>query len=160
MRIIHRLPIAEEARTISVQGDGVRIHPDQIIVWVSLHLADVLEWDPKTPRLPAILDTGNNHNFSIREDHLVRWAGIRPAAMGMLGGIRERGKAIPLRAASLWLHANRAGGTEAAVDRQPLRLAVDEGIAVYPEDGSGHPRLPLLGLRSLLDNRSASRSTG
>jgi hypothetical protein len=34
-----------------------------------------------------------------------------------------------------------------------VRLTIDEGMAVYPEDGSGHPRLPLLGLRSLLDNR-------
>jgi hypothetical protein len=153
MRIIHRLPISQEPRTISVRGDGVLIRPQQIIVWVSIHLADVLEWDPRTPRLPAILDTGNNHNFSIREEHLVRWAGIRPEAMAVLGALRERGKALPLHAGSLWLHANRPGKPEPAEERRPLRLAIDEGIAVYPEDGSGYPRLPLLGLRSLLDSR-------
>jgi hypothetical protein len=122
-------------------------------VWVSIHLADVLEWDAKTPRLPAIFDTGHNHNFSIREEHLVRWAGIRPSAMATLGALRERGKTIPLHIGSLWLHANRPGRLEAAEDRRPLRLSIDEGIAVYPEDGSGYPRLPLLGLRSLLDSQ-------
>ena len=31
-----------------------------------------------------------------------------------------------------------------------LRLA--KGVIVYPADGSNHPRLPLLGLRAIMDN--------
>ena len=31
-------------------------------------------------------------------------------------------------------------------------LRLEEGIIVYPADGSDHPRLPLLGLRAIMDN--------
>ena len=31
-------------------------------------------------------------------------------------------------------------------------LAVEEGIAIYPSDGSDYPRLPVLGLRAIFKN--------
>lgn len=53
--------------------------------------------------------------------------------------------------ADLWIHPNVPGQLLAA-DREPYRLRLDEGIAVYPNNGSNFPRLPLLGLRALTDN--------
>jgi hypothetical protein len=53
--------------------------------------------------------------------------------------------------ADLWIHPNLPGQIHSS-DREPVRLLLKEGIALYPDDGSNHPRLPLLGLRALLDN--------
>jgi hypothetical protein len=35
---------------------------------------------------------------------------------------------------------------------EPFLLALEEGIAIYPDDGSNYPRLPLLGLRAIIKN--------
>jgi hypothetical protein len=32
-------------------------------------------------------------------------------------------------------------------------LTLEEGIAIYPSDGSKYPRLPLLGLRAIIKNK-------
>ncbi len=122
----------------------------QIVVWVSLNLREVTDWDVRVPRFPAILDTGYNHNFSIRVSHLVRWTGIRREALRSLGAMRDRGNRIPLHAARLWLHRN-VRGTGEVDERDPHQLAVKDGVAIYPDDIG--PRLPLLGLRALTLNR-------
>jgi hypothetical protein len=150
--ILRRWPFAKGHTTIDVRGDFVQVKPYQIVVWVSLTPADQVEWDARAPRLPAILDTGNNSNFSIRAGHLIRWAGLRPEFLGSFRAIRERGRTIPLYAADVWLHRNRPGRREVAADGPPFRLLIDEGIAIYPDGGSNDPRLPLLGLRALADN--------
>jgi hypothetical protein len=62
VKILNRLPYFKVSTTVTVRGATVRIKPYQIIVWVSISPVD-LEWDPRTPVFPAILDTGNNHNF-------------------------------------------------------------------------------------------------
>jgi hypothetical protein len=98
--------------------------------------------------LPAVLDTGNNHNFSIGHSHLVRWAGIQPRGLRQLRAVRERGKRIPLHAARLWLHPNVPGKRQVA-GVEPIPLKIEEGIAIYP-DGDA-PRLPVLELSSISD---------
>ncbi len=72
MKILNRLPYSSEPTTINLRGEAVRVRPYQIVVWVSLNLWQVNDWDVRVPRFPAILDTGNNHNFSIRVSHLLR----------------------------------------------------------------------------------------
>src|SRR5262249_43501086 len=134
----------------TVPGEVVPIKLYQIIVWVSVGLRQIVEWDPRTPRLPAVLDTGNNHNLSIGEGHLVRWAGMLPESLRRLGSIRERGKTIPLHAARLWLHPN-VRGERRATGADPVPLQIEEGIAIYPDEAA--PRLPVLGLRALTVNK-------
>jgi hypothetical protein len=129
-----------EKRKINVQNDVVEIKPFQIIVWVSFTSHDVQNLDANVPRLPAILDTGNNHNFALTETHLLRWAGIHPASLFELRKMREYGRKVPLHNAGLWLHT----------DKDPINLNVDEGIAIYTGDW---PRLPTLGLRALTNNQ-------
>ncbi len=153
MRILNCLPYSAEPTTVSVRGETVRVRPYQIVVWVSLNLRQVVEWDPQAPRFPAILDTGHTHNFSIRVSQLVRWAGIRPGALRALGAMRERGRRVPLHAARLWLHTN-VRGTREIDTRDPFPLAIEEGIALYPDETG--PRLPVLGLRALTLNRLRS----
>jgi len=149
MKVFDRLPVVEEHFHLDIHGERLRIRPFQIIVQVSI--SDVLTWDPRTPIIPALLDTGLNHNFSMQESQLARWAGIHPKGWPFLGVIREGGRAPSLRFANVWIHRNQSGRRDLR-DEQPYLLALDEGIAIYPDDGSNYPRLPLLGLRAIIKN--------
>ncbi len=132
------LPYFAEKTRLMVGDETVEVKAYQIILWVSVTVQDVLEWDARTPKFPAILDTGHNHNFSISERHLLKWAGIQPSLLHEQGRLRETNTNVPLRAGSIWLHG-----------REAWRLNMDEGIAVSL-DG---PRLPLIGLRALTRNK-------
>jgi hypothetical protein len=92
------------------------------------------------------------NNFSIREHQLKRWGGIHPESLPYLGKLRETERTPSLRSASIWIHRNRAGSRELS-DREPFLLHLPEGIAIYPSDGSNYPRLPLLGLRAIINNK-------
>lgn len=150
MKILDRLPYSSEATFVCAPGGSVRVKPYQIVVAISVSLQAMGEWDPRIPRYPAILDTGNNHNLSISRGHLLRWAGLQAEALQIIGAIRERQQRIPLHAASVWLHRNRPG-EQAMRDQAPVPLMLEEGVAVYPDDIG--PRLPVLGLRALTQNQ-------
>jgi hypothetical protein len=156
--ILRRLPYAIEHVTWRVGAEPVRVKPYQIALWVSVTARGLRE-PGNAPRLPALLDSANNHNFSIQERHLVHWAGTHPELLRTLNAITERGRHLPLRAADVWIHPNRPGTRESSGLR-PYRLNLTQGIAVYPEDGSNFPRLPLLGLRGLTDNKLDLRIDG
>jgi hypothetical protein len=151
-RILHQLPIAERDSEVRVPEGWVSIRPYQIVMWVSLSLPKVHELDPVTPRFPVLLDTGLNHNFAIREDHLVRWAGLRPSSLLLAGTVEVAGRQIPLLGANAWIYPNRPGRMEILSQRPPIRLNLPRGIAVYPQGVPNPNRLPTLGLRALLVN--------
>jgi hypothetical protein len=134
------------------RGEVVTAHSFQVVVWVSVTPEDWTELPPGTPRLPAILDTGHSHNFSIPDRQLRLWAGIVPPALPLLRNVRINRVNVPLRAASLWLHPNRSGQRDRFTASPPFRLQLPRGIAIYPPDTPGEPRLPLLGLRALVLN--------
>jgi hypothetical protein len=150
VKLLNRLPYFTDPRFVAAPGGSVRVKAHQIVIQVSVSLPVLPEWDPRTPSFPAILDTGNNHNLSVRRGQLVRWAGLQPEALRTLGSMRERQLQIPLHAASVWLHGN-VPGEGARRDREPHPLRLEEGIAIYPDDIG--PRLPVLGLRALTRNR-------
>jgi hypothetical protein len=72
---------------------------------------------------------------------LVQRIEVHPRSLPPLGSIREGGRATALRFTLLWIHRNRPG-TRDLWDGKPLLLTLEEGIAVYSDDGSNHPRLP------------------
>jgi hypothetical protein len=149
MKILDRLPITAEHLMLTVHGEPLKLRPHQIIIEISI--SPFQRQDPRTPVIPALLDSGNNHNFSIQEHHLRRWAGIHPESLPFLRGLREGGRTPSLRAAYLRVHRNRAGRRELR-DAESFLLDLPEGIAIYPSDGSNYPRLPLLGLRAIIKN--------
>lgn len=151
-RILNRLPIPTRDEIAFVRGEMVRIKAHEMIVWVSLSARSVLNLPTDAPRFPAILDTAHTHNFSIQEQHLVRWSGLRPEMLPVLGTLRQAGRRIPLHTADVWICCNRPGQRDQILDRTPHRLILPRGIAVYTSE-AGFPRLPLLGLRAILSNR-------
>jgi hypothetical protein len=109
-------------------------------------------WETRTPVIPALLDTGNNHNFSIQEHHLTRWVGVHAQSLPLLGAMREGIRTPSLRFANDWIHRNRPGRRDLR-EGEPFLLHLEEGVAIYPDDGSNYPRLPLLGLRAIIKNK-------
>ncbi len=156
--LIDQIPIATQDDLAFVQGEMVTLRAYELIVWVSLSVKHVAD-QGQAPRFPAILDTGHTHNFSIREEHLIRWAGIRPEMLHLLGHIRQEGHRLPLLGADAWIHRNHRGKRDDLLDSPPHRLILSRGIAVYPE-ASAFPRLPLLGLRSIVSNKLRLRVDG
>jgi len=149
MKILDRLPVFDKRYQFDIHGEPLKIRPFQILIQVSL--SDIPAWDPRTPLIPALLDTGNNHNFSIQERHLTRWVGVHSQSLPFLGEMREGARTPSLRFANLWIHRNRSGCRDLNA-REPFLLPLEEGIAVYPDDGTNYPRLPLLGLRAIIKN--------
>jgi hypothetical protein len=137
------MPFPDESQELSIRGKAVRIRADQLILWASLTIRQVLSPNPLAIPFPVILDTGHSHNLSIQERHLVEWGGLRADSLPPLGAVRERGVRIPLRAADIWVHPNRPGSGELRTGRTPQLVAVPGGIAVYPT--GEFPRLPILG---------------
>ena len=144
MKIIDRLPIGEGNSEVWTPDGIALVKPFQIVVMVSLSIGEVLE--PGSRRFPAILDTGLNHNFAIRREHLDRWTALR---LPTRKPVTIREQEVPLGAAYVWVHCNRPG-TNAPSDLAPIRLRTPEGIAVFPENLANPARLPILGLRALV----------
>jgi hypothetical protein len=155
-KIIENLPYFTEPTYENVGRETVQVKPYQVVVWVSLTVAELLEWVPAIPRFPAILDPGNNHNFSLQEVHLLHWARLALQDLQPLGAIMERGRRVRCYAANVWLHRNVPGMRSVSEGTEPVRLALPEGIPIFPPPAGTEPpspRLPLLGLRALTDNK-------
>jgi hypothetical protein len=150
--VLRNLPYRGEAGEVSLGLERIPILPYQIIVWVSVTTRTVLTLPPSAPRIPAILDTGHSHNFSIQERHLAEWARLSPPLLPQRGTIIVTKQEIPLYFAAVWIHPNRPGYRDEFADRPPHRLELREGIAIHPA-GSEFPRLPLVGLRALCRNK-------
>ncbi len=149
MKILNRLPVCDKPFQSEVRGEPLKLKPFQIVIQVSV--SDIPVWDARTSIVPALLDTGNNHNFSIQERHLTRWVGIHSQSLPFLGKIREGERTPSLRFANLWIHRNRSGSRDLRVG-EPFLVPLEGGIAIYADDGSNYPRLPLLGLRAIIKN--------
>jgi hypothetical protein len=146
MKIIDRMPLGEGTSEVWTPDGIAVVKPCQIVVMVSLSEGDILE--PGSRRFPAILDTGLNHNFAIRHEHLDRWTALR---LPTRKSVTIQKQEIPLAAAYVWVHRNVAS-TNSPSDSQPIRLRTPEGIAVFPENAPNPARLPILGLRALVRN--------
>jgi len=154
MKILDRLPLLPQPKTLSFGQRHVRFLRDEIVLWLSIGLAG--ERDPQrlSPPFPAMLDTGNNAAFYLHEHHLVQWAGIRPALLEALAVKQVNQRRVPCLKADVWVYPNTPGTWERAPGRRPFRLELREGIAVGPPvpDQTIFPRVPLLGVTALREN--------
>ncbi len=158
--ILRRLPFPEEDTWAEVMGEWISIRAYQPIVWVSFSRREEVELPSEAARFPAVLDTGNNHNFSIREEHLARWAGFQVTALPRIGQISVGQDIIPLLAVRLWIHRNKPGERDAFARGRPFRVDLKEGAAVYPRGMPNPARLPTLGFRPLVKNGLDLRING
>ena len=68
MKVLSRLPFSQSPSVVSTPDGIVEVKPFQIVLMVSLAPRGLTELPKESVRFPAILDTGTNHNFSIREE--------------------------------------------------------------------------------------------
>ena len=59
MKILDRLPITEERTSLRFGDRSITVRSSQVLVWMSVHMAGVLEPEESIPKFPALLDTGN-----------------------------------------------------------------------------------------------------
>ena len=144
MKLIDRQPLHEESSEVWTPDGLALVKPFQIVVMVSLSIGNALE--PTGRRFPAILDTGLNHNFAIRREHLDRWAALR---LPTRKTVTIQKQEIPLATANVWVYRNQPG-TNTPSDLPPIRLRTPEGIVIFPENIPNPARLPILGLRALV----------
>src|SRR5216684_4331258 len=104
--ILDRVPFFDAETTLHVNGELVAVRKYQIIVWVSLVPYRVEELPADTPKFPAVLDTGNSHNFVLSEGHLNRWAGLEFGPL-WFSHTQFNEEPLPLLQARVWLHPNK-----------------------------------------------------
>lgn len=152
-KILDRLPIPDRGESVKFGATEIRIHRDQILVWLSISLSGVSEQEENIPRIPALIDPGSGFEFSIKGGHLAEWAGLVPDLLDVLGTVEINHQTVNRHAADVWIYPNQPGRREWGPGK-PFRLEMDRGIAVYPRsDVPAGPRLPLLGLPGLLKNK-------
>jgi hypothetical protein len=149
MVIFDRLPILGESWNVSSPDAVMEVKPYQIVVFVSITARRIDALPEGAARIPTILDTGNNHNFSIRQGQFDRWVG---GMLALKGWVDVSGSIIPRLAANVWIHPNRPGTFEPS-GAPAYMLELQEGIIVYPSGMVNPARLPTLGLRALIRNR-------
>jgi hypothetical protein len=147
--ILRGLPYFDAKSVVVVRNRAEAVKRQQIVVWVSLTESEQRELLRSPPRFPAVLDTGFSHNFGIREELLVRWAGIQLAYLSRIGDLRVNNVTVPRYDADVWLDRNQPGRRDELAGGPPFRLGLNQGIAVYPAGTPNAPRLPVLGLRGL-----------
>jgi hypothetical protein len=154
MKILDRLPMLPNSNIIRFGQHQASFHRNSIIVWISVALRS--EQDPKriSPPFPALLDSGNNCEAYLHENHLTRWAGIEPASLPELGFKKLNKIEVSFRDADIWIHPNVPGRIERSTRREPFRLPLDDGMAVGPSraDQTNFPRVPLIGFSALFNN--------
>jgi hypothetical protein len=154
MKILDRLPLLPSAVPVRFGDRSIKLHRDEILVWLSVSLRG--EGDPQriSPPFPALLDSGNNCPCYLHESHLIEWAGIRPAILPPLGPKKANERVVPFYLADVWIHPNTPGTWNIAPGRLPFRLELKQGIAVGPPvpNQRPFPRVPLLGMAALRIN--------
>jgi hypothetical protein len=155
MKILDRLPLLPQTRTFHFGDRHGPLLRNEIVVWLSIGLRG--ERDPQrlSPPFPGLIDSGNNSEFYLHEHHLVHWAGIRPDLLALLASRRVNKREVTSHEADVWIYPNLPRTQDRWPGKTPLRLELEEGIAVGPPvaDQSIFPRVPLLGLSALRNNR-------
>lgn len=153
-KILDRLPLFPATQSVTFGQRSVRMHRDEVLVWVGISLSGEQRPERVSPPFPALLDTATNFDFYLHEHHLIHWAGYRPTLLTVLGTKIINREEFPRRQADVWIYANKPGTTDLWDGKPPFHLEMPDGIAVSPPkpDRPVTPRLPLLGLPALRRN--------
>lgn len=125
-----RLTISSIPTTATSPTGPVKIKAYQLAVPVRLVAGGL-----RSQLFPALFDPGTNHNLAIREQHLRDWTGF---SLRKLGAISINGVIVPV--------------ANADIELDGTILSNPDGIVLYPDNLPFAPRLPVLGMRTLVRN--------
>jgi len=97
----------------------------------------------------ALLDTGCNHHFSIRQEDLKEFTTLNPNDLGPPRESPVNEISTPFHDASLWIHYNASYGSADLSKEPPFHIELSRGIAVHRLGEKKDYWLPILGLRAL-----------
>ena len=146
------VPFYDHERAISVPRLGpYKVKAYQLVTWISLTARGTEKLPAKAPRLLALLDTGSNHNFSVREEHLqiagVQWRDAGPSARPLrVRDASSREWDVPRVHLDVWLHSNLP---ELARQPFPLRVGAVGGACYLTGGPVAGPPIPIIGIRAL-----------
>jgi len=127
---------------------SIVIKPRQVIVWVSITPLEDRGPPPAAPLVPALLDMGSGHNFSVRPEHVgwdiqqlrqrmepddKRWPWVRD--------ISNRKVKVPLLLANLWLYPELPG-EQGSLAPHFIHLG-QSGITCYDADAARAKRIQI-----------------
>ncbi len=161
--VIERCPYFDRTTHIEVpDGLGttqVDVHSYQLIVWITVVPIGVERCPSRSPRIPAIVDTGFNGNLLISEAQLVAWQHLDFKTY-LRSRSRVNGEEIPHIEANLFLHPNKPGTRSTPHAKQsPELLELYGGVGVVAKGHLVARRLPLLGIAALTTNGYALHVT-
>src|SRR5688500_17700089 len=116
-RIIHRCPFFAEETMVESPSGPQSVVAYQIVLWASIRVRGEI-----SAPFPVVLDPGHSHNFSIREEHLLEWLGVRAADLRSLQYAMVNGRLVPLKLADVELHRNRSGTRDSLHGSVPLLM--------------------------------------
>jgi hypothetical protein len=117
------------------------VRPRQVVVTACLRISGHL-----TTAFPAFLDSGNNFNFSIAEEHCKGWLGLDPASLEKIGEIRINQEPATLRRADVLLFQNVNESRAVTGRTYELNFSRSDGVAITPQPAR---HLPILGIRGI-----------
>jgi hypothetical protein len=127
-----------------------RFFPHKSLITVSITPPGIYwtEFESTPPAFLALLDTGCNHNFSIRQEDLWTSASLFTDELPFILQPEEEinGVFTPFFDANLWIYRNKPGQRDEFLDVEPFRMELNGGIGVYKPGTVRSDRPPLLGL--------------
>lgn len=142
--IVNRCPFFEKETQVAVPDGSIVVRPYQMVLWVSLQVRETI-----SRPFPAVFDTGHSHNFSLRTEHLEKWAGVKTSDVPRIGAAKVNERPVALVRATVLLHRNVRGARD-ELRGEPWPLEITEGIALHERGDPFAPRLPILGLRAIV----------
>jgi hypothetical protein len=156
--LLDDLPFDDQTRPLLLSGvpfqdetgHPLQVLHDQIVFWASLTPVGHTPPVGEAGCFPIVIDSGFNDSFLISEAQLRVWAGLSPAALPRHSSSLRISSQLTLTryAAELWVHPNKPGSRDPS-GVPAVRVALPDGIAVWPQIIPGAKRLPLLGVRAL-----------
>jgi hypothetical protein len=157
---VWEIPFSDRRDDFTLNGVTAPVRAYYPVVWVSVTRLEVADFPAEAPKFRALVDTGNNVSFNIRDEHLRAWAGLNADDLPLYGSEANlvyadgsRG-AVPRRLAKVWLHPHPEDRLTG-----PWDLQVSRGIIVYETPTHGQtaaspgPELPLLGAAAFVPTR-------
>jgi len=146
------LPFYDSPRIVSSPywPTVIQLKPFQILLWLSITEQGVDQISSDLPRVPVLLDTGQNHTLCLRDSHLMH-SGLKAPFPWSSSPLRVRvasgtERMVPRLLVDVWLHSNIP-----VLMEHPLLIRLGlRGAACFLLSGAIQgPHLPLLGLAAL-----------
>ena len=107
--VLDHCPFYDHETEIRAASGPVLIRSYQIAVRVGLSFRGTV-----LRPFPAVLDTGHSHNFSIKEDLLESWTGLRADELPTKGHVRVNKQIVDLKDINVVVYANTRGERDVA----------------------------------------------